>query len=97
MRAAGTGRRTAPAVCPISEILTVGGVVGSNTTGQEAFSVKRLLPPLALGAALLLIPAAWAAGQATPDEAKAMALKAAAYLTPSSMPRTASGTIATST
>ncbi len=42
--------------------------------------MKPLLPLLSLGMALLLAPAAWAAGQATPDDAKAMALKAAAYL-----------------
>jgi cytochrome c len=33
-----------------------------------------------LGAGLLLVPMAHAAGQATPDEAKAMAVKAAEYL-----------------
>jgi signal transduction histidine kinase len=38
----------------------------------------RLLTLLA--GALLLTTAAWAAGQATPDEAKAMAIKAAEYL-----------------
>ena len=42
--------------------------------------MKRLLPLLPLGTALLLAPAVWAAGQATPDDAKAMATKAAAYL-----------------
>ncbi len=42
--------------------------------------MQRLLPLLTLGATLLLAPAAWAAGQATPDEAKAMAIRAAAYL-----------------
>jgi cytochrome c len=42
--------------------------------------MKPSLPLLSLGMALLLAPAAWAAGQATPDEAKAMAIKAAAYL-----------------
>ena len=35
---------------------------------------------LALGPLLLVRAAAWAAGQATPDEAKAMAIKAAEYL-----------------
>ena len=40
----------------------------------------RLLPVLSLGAALLLSSTAWAAGVATPDEAKEMALKAAAFL-----------------
>ena len=42
--------------------------------------MRRFIPLLSLGTALLLAPAAWAAGQATPDEAKAMAIKAAAYL-----------------
>jgi len=42
--------------------------------------MKRLLPLLPLGAALLLATTTWAAGVATPDEAKAMAIKAAAYL-----------------
>ncbi len=42
--------------------------------------MKRFLATLTLGATLLLAAAAWAAGQATPDEAKAMAIKAAAYL-----------------
>ena len=42
--------------------------------------MNRLLPLLSLGMALLLAPAALAAGQATPDEAIAMAIKAAAYL-----------------
>lgn len=42
--------------------------------------MQRLLPMLSLGAALLLAPAAWAAGQATPEEAKALAIKAADYL-----------------
>jgi cytochrome c len=42
--------------------------------------MKRLLPLLSLGIALLLPPLAWAGDQATPDEAKAMAIKAAAYL-----------------
>jgi len=41
----------------------------------------RLLPyVLILGAALLFAPAVLAAGLATPDEAKAMAIKAADYL-----------------
>ena len=42
--------------------------------------MKPWLPLLSLGAALLLAPAIWASGGATPDEAKAMAVKAAAYL-----------------
>lgn len=42
--------------------------------------MQRIVPLLALGATLLLSAAAWAAGQATPDEAKAMAIKAAEYL-----------------
>ena len=42
--------------------------------------MKRYLPLFALGAALLFAPAVLAAGQATPDEAKAMAAKAADYL-----------------
>ena len=43
--------------------------------------MTRSLPLLAFGAALLTTSAAaLAAGQATPDEAKAMALKAAEYL-----------------
>lgn len=42
--------------------------------------MKQFLPWVALGSALLLAPGANAAGQATPDEAKAMAIKAAEYL-----------------
>ena len=42
--------------------------------------MKQLLSFLAVGAALLFAPAVHAAGQATPDEAKAMAVKAADYL-----------------
>ena len=42
--------------------------------------MARSLSLLALGATLLFAPMAWAAGQATPDEAKAMAVKAAEYL-----------------
>jgi cytochrome c len=42
--------------------------------------MKHLLPVLVLGSVLLLAALAYAAGQATPDEAKAMAIKAAAYL-----------------
>jgi cytochrome c len=42
--------------------------------------VQRLPYLLILGAALLFAPMVLAAGQATPDEAKAMALKAADYL-----------------
>jgi cytochrome c len=42
--------------------------------------MQRLSPLLVLGTTLLFAPAALAAGQATPDEAKAMAIKAAAYL-----------------
>ena len=40
----------------------------------------RLLTLLTLGAVLLFAPAVLAAGQATPDDAKAMAIKAAEYL-----------------
>ena len=40
----------------------------------------RLLSMLTLGVTLLLAPFALAAGQATPDEAKAMAIKAAEFL-----------------
>jgi cytochrome c len=43
--------------------------------------MKRLQPLLSLGAALLLVPTVWAADRATRDEAKAMAIKAADYLT----------------
>jgi hypothetical protein len=42
--------------------------------------MNRQFAMLALGSSLLLAPAAFAAGQATPDEAKAMAIKAADYL-----------------
>jgi signal transduction histidine kinase len=42
--------------------------------------MARRLSIFALAVAVLLAPAAWAAGQATPDEAKAMAIKAAAFL-----------------
>ena len=42
--------------------------------------MKQLLSLIVLGAALLFAPEAYAVGQATPDEAKAMATKAAAYL-----------------
>jgi cytochrome c len=42
--------------------------------------MARSFSLLALGATLLFAPMAWAAGQATPDEAKAMAIKAAEYL-----------------
>jgi cytochrome c len=42
--------------------------------------MKLLLPLLVVGSTLLLAPVAQAAGQATPDEAKAMATKAAEYL-----------------
>jgi len=50
--------------------------------------MKRLAPVLLLGASVLAAPAALAADRATPDEAKAMAIKAAAYLT-SAGPETA--------
>jgi len=43
--------------------------------------MKRLLPLLTVGLALLFAPVVLAMGEATPDEAKAMAIKAAAYLT----------------
>jgi len=43
-------------------------------------AMKTLFTVLLLGFALAFAPAALAAGQATPDEAKAMALKAADYL-----------------
>jgi len=42
--------------------------------------MKRLLPLLPFGAALLFALSVLAAGLATPDEARAMAIKAAAYL-----------------
>ena len=42
--------------------------------------MKPFLTTLAFGVALLFAPALYAAGQATPDEAKAMAIKAAEYL-----------------
>jgi cytochrome c len=42
--------------------------------------MTRSLPLLSLGALLLSVSVVWAAGQASPDEAKAMATKAAAYL-----------------
>ncbi len=42
--------------------------------------MKSVLSYLLLAAALLSVRAAYAAGQATPDEAKAMAIKAAEYL-----------------
>lgn len=42
--------------------------------------MKTLFTVLSLGLVLAFAPAALAAGQATPDEAKAMALKAADYL-----------------
>ncbi len=42
--------------------------------------MKSVLSYLLLAAALLSAPAVYAAGQATPDEAKAMAIKAAEYL-----------------
>ena len=42
--------------------------------------MARSFPLLTFGALLLVAPLAWAAGQATPDEAKAMAVKAAEHL-----------------
>jgi cytochrome c len=42
--------------------------------------MKPVVAPLSLMAALLCAPLALGAGQATPDEAKAMAIKAAEYL-----------------
>jgi len=42
--------------------------------------MKTLIVVLFLGFSVIFTPGALAAGQATPDEAKAMALKAAAYL-----------------
>lgn len=42
--------------------------------------MARSLPLLALGATLLFTPFVWAAGQGTPEEAEAMAIKAAEYL-----------------
>jgi cytochrome c len=42
--------------------------------------MRPLLPLLTLGAALLLATTAWAAGVATPDEAKARTIKTADYL-----------------
>jgi cytochrome c len=49
-------------------------------TRCEDSIMKRLRRFVAFGAALLIAPAAMALGQATPDEAKAMAIKAAEYL-----------------
>jgi cytochrome c len=43
--------------------------------------MRRLLPLLLAPAMALLLAAAWATNQATPDDAKAMAIKAAGYLT----------------
>jgi cytochrome c len=42
--------------------------------------MQGLLPLLLFSIALVLAQSVWAAGQATPDEAKAMAIKAAEYL-----------------
>jgi len=42
--------------------------------------MQRVLYPLLVVSILLLAPVAWSADQATPDEAKAMAIKAAEYL-----------------
>ena len=42
--------------------------------------MRTLLSSVSLTAALLFAPAVYAAGQATPDDAKAMAVKAAEYL-----------------
>jgi cytochrome c len=42
--------------------------------------MQRILHFVPLASLLLLAPAAWAAGQASPEEAKAMAIKAAEYL-----------------
>jgi hypothetical protein len=42
--------------------------------------MQHALSALVIGAAALCAPAALASGQATPDEAKAMAIKAAEYL-----------------
>jgi cytochrome c len=42
--------------------------------------MQRILYLLLLLPMLLWVPAAWAAGQATPEDAKAMAIKAAEYL-----------------
>jgi cytochrome c len=42
--------------------------------------MARSFPLLTFGALLLVAPLAWAAGQATLDEAKAMAIKAAEHL-----------------
>lgn len=42
--------------------------------------MKLVLSPMLLAASLLSAPAVYAAGQATPDEAQAMATKAADYL-----------------
>ena len=64
--------------------------------------MKPILSSLLFAAALFSATAVYAVGEATPDEAKAMAIKAAEYLKvvgpdkafPSSMPRTGRGTIA---
>ena len=42
--------------------------------------MKRFISSVVFGFTLLFAPGAYAAGQATPDEAKAMAIKAADYL-----------------
>jgi cytochrome c len=47
---------------------------------MEFGSMKKLLASLLPVIALLLMSVAWADGQATPDDAKAMAIKAAEYL-----------------
>ena len=62
--------------------------------------MKKLLALLLPIVALLFISVAWADGQATPDDAKAMAIKAADYLkavgprrlSRNSVPKTAFGT-----
>lgn len=47
---------------------------------SEVLCLKNLLPLLVIGSTVLLTPVVHAAGQATPEEAKVMATKAADYL-----------------
>src|SRR5258708_1098664 len=61
--------------------MSINHCLGASTaTRYGMIRMKRLLAFFALGITLVLAPAAIAAGQATPDEAKAMAIKAADYL-----------------
>ena len=51
-----------------------------DATDSKVNAMKPLFTLLTLASALLFAPAALAAGKATPDEAKAMAIKAADYM-----------------